>query len=70
MLLMDERLGREAAQYFGVRCVGLLGVLAEAKYRGEVEAIKPVLDLLRDRASYRISVELYQQAVHDAGESI
>ncbi|MDP1545330.1 MAG: DUF3368 domain-containing protein [Anaerolineales bacterium] len=69
LLLMDERLGREAAQYFGVRCMGLLGVLTEAKYRGEIETIKPVLDLLRDRASYRISVELYQRVLHGVGES-
>lgn len=69
LLLMDERLGREAAQYFGVRCMGLLGVLTEAKYKGKIETIKPVLDLLRDRANYRISVELYQRVLHDAGES-
>ena len=49
--------------------MGLLGVLTEAKYRGEIETIKPVLDLLRDRASYRISVELYQRVLRDAGES-
>jgi len=65
---MDEHLGRDAARYFGVRYMGLLGVLTEAKYRGEIEAVKPVLDLLRNRAGYRISVELYQRVLHDTGE--
>jgi len=68
LLLMDEHLGRDAARYFGVRYMGLLGVLTEAKYRGEIEAVKPVLDLLRNRAGYRISVELYQRVLHDTGE--
>ncbi len=68
LLLMDERLGRDAARYFGVRCIGVLGILVEAKYRGEIKAVKPVLDMLRNRAGYRISVELYQRALHDMGE--
>jgi predicted nucleic acid-binding protein len=68
LLLMDERLGRDAAQYFGVRCIGVLGILVEAKYKGEIKAVKPVLDMLRNRAGYRISVELYQRALHDMGE--
>ena len=52
---MDERLGRDAAQYFGLRCIGILGVLAEAKHRGEIEAVQPMVDLLRNRAGYRIT---------------
>jgi predicted nucleic acid-binding protein len=68
LLLMDERLGRETAQYFGLRYIGLLGILTEAKHKGEVEAIKPVLDLLRNRAGYRISVELYRRVLHETGE--
>jgi predicted nucleic acid-binding protein len=30
-LLMDEHLGRETALHMGVRCIGLIGVLVEAK---------------------------------------
>jgi uncharacterized protein len=68
LLLMDERLGRDTAQYFGVRCIGVLGVLVEAKYKGELKEIKPVLDMLRDQAGYRISAELYERALHDMEE--
>jgi predicted nucleic acid-binding protein len=68
LLLMDERLGRDTARYFGVRCIGLLGVLAEAKHRREIEAVRPVIDLLVNRAGYRISIELYQRILHDTGE--
>jgi len=69
LLLMDERLGRDAAQYFGIRCVGVLGILIEAKHKGEIKAIKPILDMLRNRAGYRVSLELYRRALHDAEES-
>jgi hypothetical protein len=31
LLLMDERLGRETADHFDLACVGLIGVLIEAK---------------------------------------
>ena len=34
LLLMDERLGRETAQYLGVRYMGLIGVLIGAKWNG------------------------------------
>ncbi len=66
---MDERLGRDVAQYFGVRCIGVLGILVEAKHKGEIKAIKPILDMLRNRAGYRVSFGLYQRALHDAEES-
>ena len=42
-LLMDERLGRETALHMGVRCIGLIGVLVEAKRRGVVSEIRPLL---------------------------
>lgn len=63
LLLMDERLGREAAHYFGIRCMGILGILTEAKHKREIEAIKPVIEMLRDQASYRISDELFQKVL-------
>lgn len=68
LLLMDERLGRETALYFGIHCIGLLGVLTEAKLKGEVDAIKPIIDMLRNRAGYRISDVLYQRVLQHVGE--
>jgi uncharacterized protein len=63
LLLMDERLGREAANYFGVKCMGVLGILTEAKHKGIIDAIKPLLDLLRNHAGYRISDDLYKKVL-------
>jgi hypothetical protein len=67
-LLMDERLGRETARHFGRRCVGLVGILHSAKQHGYLEALRPLLDQLRDVAGFRISPALYMQVLHDADE--
>lgn len=45
--LMDEQLGRAAAVKMGLRVVGVLGVLVEAKEKGLIREIRPLIsDLL------------------------
>ncbi len=68
LLLMDERLGRETAHYFGVRYIGLLGVLVEAKHKGLIGAVKPLVDALREIAGFRIAEALYEEVIRDEGE--
>jgi predicted nucleic acid-binding protein len=65
---MDERRGRRAAKGLGLRHVGLLGILAEAKRRGFVPAVRPLLDLLVTRAGFWVSRELYARVLHETGE--
>ena len=50
VLLVDERKGRKAAREMGLRVLGLLGILAEAKRAGFIDRIEPVLEELIDRA--------------------
>lgn len=68
LLLMDERLGRDTARHFGIRYTGVLGVLIEAKHKGLVQAIKPLMDALRDLAGFHVSETLYQRVLLDTGE--
>ena len=68
LLLMDERLGRETAAHLGLRYVGVIGVLVEAKHKGLVSALKPQLDALRDVAGFRVSGGLYRRVLQDEGE--
>jgi predicted nucleic acid-binding protein len=68
-LLMDERLGRETAAHMGVRCVGLIGVLVEAKRAGTIDSVGPLLDKLRDVAGFWISEVLYQRVLQDVDEN-
>ena len=63
LLLMDERLGREVARHLGLRYIGLIGVLLEAKRKGLISALKPHLDALRDTAGFRVSEALYKRVL-------
>jgi len=68
LLLMDERLGRDTARHFGIRYTGVVGVLIEAKHKGYVQAIQPLLDALRDLAGFHISAALYRRVLQDEEE--
>lgn len=67
-VLMDERLGRQTAQHFGLGYIGLVGVLRVAKQNGHIQALRPLLDDLRHVAGFRISPTLWDQVLQDAGE--
>ncbi|MHB8973519.1 MAG: DUF3368 domain-containing protein [Pirellulaceae bacterium] len=68
LLLMDERLGRQVARHLGMSVSGLIGLCIEAKHKGIIVAIKPLLDALRDQAGFRIRPSLYEQVLAEAGE--
>lgn len=68
LLLMDERQGRRVAAGLGVRVIGLLGVLLEAKHRKLLPLVKPTLDELIARAGFWVSRPLYERTLQAAGE--
>jgi len=68
LLIMDERLGRETARFFGVRHIGVIGVLVQAKRKGEIKSVKPYMDELRFRGFFRISDSLYHHVLEHQGE--
>ncbi|MCA9897967.1 MAG: DUF3368 domain-containing protein [Anaerolineales bacterium] len=68
LLLMDERLGRATAQYFGLKYIGLLGILKLAKDRSFLAEIRPYLDKLRNEVGFYLSDALYQRVLQDAKE--
>ena len=57
-LLIDERLGRQAATQLGLEVTGQLGILAEAKKRGIIPACAPLLDNMIGRAGFWIGERL------------
>lgn len=69
LLLMDERIGRESARYFGLNFIGLIGILIEAKGKGLISSVKLHLDELRDRAGFRVRNELYLRVLRDEAET-
>ena len=69
LVLMDEREGRRAAQRMGLKVVGVVGVLLEAKAQGFIEKLRPHLDALRKTAGFYLGESLYRHAMALASET-
>jgi len=67
-VLMDEKEGRRAAQRFGLKTVGVVGVLIEAKARGLIAEAGPLLARLRQEAGFYLSDRVIQDARAFCGE--
>lgn len=67
LLLMDERRGRRRAAAGGMAIVGTLGILIEARKRGLVGPLQPLLDRLRE-LPFRMSETLYHDVLRQVGE--
>ncbi len=67
-LLMDERLGRGVALGEGLRTIGVLGILLQAKTVGRLSRIGPELARLRTHGRFRLTDALVQQVLRRAGE--
>jgi predicted nucleic acid-binding protein len=69
LVLLDEQEGRHTAQRFGLRVVGVVGILLEAKASDIVGTVRPHLNALRQTAGFYLSTSLYQHALTLAGEN-
>lgn len=67
-ILMDEKEGRRAAHRFGLKTVGVVGVLIEAKARGLIAEVGPLLERLRQEAGFYLSDRVIQAARAFCGE--
>lgn len=67
-LLIDEAAGREEAESLGIRCIGLLGILLQAKRNGLLALVKPLLERLRSEARFFISKKIESEVLRLAGE--
>lgn len=68
-VLMDERAGRTAAAALGLRTMGLLGILIDARQRSLIPALAPLLDWLQLEARFWIAPSLRETALLAVGES-
>lgn len=68
LLVMDEKIGRERAKDLGLKTVGVLGVLLNAKKNGCIKSLKDSMTALRDEIGFFISDDLYRQILAQAGE--
>lgn len=71
-VLIDERRGRLVANRLNLRYTGILGILVEAKSKGLIAEVKPLLDALISEAGFWIAEPLYNnvlQLVNEMGLS-
>jgi predicted nucleic acid-binding protein len=66
-VLIDERVARRVAEEAGLKVIGTLGLLLEAKRAGHVTTIRAELDKLVE-TSFFLSPQLYDHVLRMAGE--
>jgi predicted nucleic acid-binding protein len=67
-VLIDEAAGRVAAAKRGLRTVGVLGVLIEAKQSRQIASVRNLMDRLRDETRFFIADSLYLHVCEVVGE--
>ncbi|WP_129677156.1 DUF3368 domain-containing protein [Candidatus Chloroploca sp. Khr17] len=67
LLLMDEQRGQRRAIHNGLNVVGTQGILIQAKRRGLLGPLRPVLDQLQ-RLPFHMSEQLYSEVLRQVGE--
>jgi predicted nucleic acid-binding protein len=67
-LLIDESLGRSVANKLGIRTIGIVRILIEARDRKLISNVKTLLDRLENEAGFWMSQNLRLQVLHLVGE--
>ena len=67
-LLVDESLGRAVAARLGLRTIGILGILVEARSQNLIPKVVPVLDRLEQEAGFWIAPALRTCVLQLVGE--
>lgn len=67
LIILDERSARRLAASLGLRIIGTVGILLDAKKYGYITEMRSQLDNLLN-FGFRISPQIYNQALIKAGE--
>ena len=68
-LLLDEKKARQVARRMTLPVLGTLGLLIWAKRQGVIVNLQEQLDALRTVAKFRLSQQVYDEALRQVGES-
>ena len=67
-VLIDERRGRLVANRLNLRYTGILGILVEAKSKGLIAEVRPLLDALINQAGFWVAEPLYNSVLQLVNE--
>lgn len=68
LILIDELEGRKTAQSLGLNLTGVLGILIEAKSKGLVPALRPLVDSLRIGLDFHLNPKFVEDTLKRVGE--
>jgi predicted nucleic acid-binding protein len=66
-LIIDEYKGRKIADSYGVKIVGILGILVQAKQTGLISSVKDTIQKLVE-AGFRLDKKLVERVLKALGE--
>ncbi|WP_367391861.1 DUF3368 domain-containing protein [Lewinella sp. LCG006] len=66
-LIIDEYKGRLIAEQYGVKIVGVLGILIQAKQKGVITSVKEEIEKLRS-IGFRLNQRLVDNVLQRLGE--
>ena len=67
LVVIDDNAAKKTAEYLGLTVTGTIGVLIKAKKLGHLDAIRPVLDEIKENGFY-IGAALEKMVLEQAGE--
>jgi predicted nucleic acid-binding protein len=66
--IIDERRARQVARTLGVPVIGTLGIITDARVRGLIPAVRPVIDHLLRATDWYLSPRVLQDVLARVGE--
>lgn len=67
-VLIDERDARNVAKQLGLETPGVLGILLRAKRDQRLDAVRPAMLALKEKAGFYIGEALFRRVLQEAGE--
>lgn len=67
-LLIDEYAGRQIADTYSLRIIGIVGILIQAKQKGLIQSVKPYIEQLRQNG-FRLNKTFVASILNRLGEA-